>query len=707
MKTLPQLFFIVISLSLAFVSTMPVQASRIALFNEEGPKFDCSITDLVVEYECDGDEIFYVTIDFNIANPGNEGFKVQGNGIHHGNFEYADLPITIGPLEADCQTNWEFVVKDLQFPNCAEDTSIGVVCCGAGGDCSITDLVVEYECDGDEIFYVTLDFNIANPGNEGFKVVGNGINHGNFEYGDLPITIGPLEADCHTNWEFAVKDLQFLDCAEDTSIGVVCCGAGGDCNITDLVVEYECEGDEIFYATIDFNIVNPGNQGFKVFGKGMDLGIFDYANLPITIGPLEADCVTSWGFLIKDLQYPHCAEDISLGKVCCGGGSDCGISELVVEYECDGDSIFYVTLDFNVVNPGNEGFKVVGNGMHHGNFEYGNLPITIGPLKADCHKNWEFVVMDLQHPNCAKGSELGIVCCGAGGECNISDLVVEYECDGEDIFYVTLNFNVDNPGNEGFKVVGNGLHHGNFEYGDLPITIGPLEADCHTNWEFVVMDLQHPNCAEDIGIGEVCCEEEEFQVKDLKLTKGACLSDSTYQLLVNFKHPYEDPLTFKIWFNGSDYGFHNTGELPILFNVKASASIKEKLKMCLAANPGQCMEKYYDAPKCIIKSNNWISNENQKVDQFANRQKLIINDTGLIHFMIGSTLYNFKSSFSLQEVRQVSVLDLTGQIIYSYKTDGEGYLMTLDVPFSVTSGLYYLKIDTDSGSEAFQFVLVR
>jgi hypothetical protein len=709
MKSLSKFFLSILSLSLlAVVFTIPVQAGRTTTYSENAPKTDCNITDLVVEYECDGDEIFYVTIDFNIANPGNAGFKVQGNGINHGSFEYADLPITIGPLEADCHTNWEFVVKDLQFPNCAEDTSIGVVCCGAGGDCNITDLVVEYECDGDEIFYVTIDFNIANPGNAGFKVQGNGINHGSFEYADLPITIGPLEADCHTNWEFVVKDLQFPNCAEDTSIGVVCCGAGGDCNITDLVVEYECDGDEIFYVTIDFNIANPGNQGFKVFGKGMDLGVFDYANLPITIGPLEADCITSWGFLIKDLQYPHCAEDISLGKVCCGGGGDCGISELVVEYECDGDSLFYVTLDFNVVNPGNEGFKVFGNGVNYGTFDYADLPITIGPLHVDCKKVWEFAVKDNQDPHCFKVVDLGKVCCeGGGGDCKITELVAAYECDGDSLFYVTLDFNIENPGNEGFKVFGNGVNYGTFDYADLPITIGPLHVDCKKVWEFVVKDNQDPQCFKVVDLGKVCCEEAEFQIKDLKLTKGACLTDTTYQLLVNFKHDYGDPFIFKIWFNGNDYGTHSTAELPILFDVKARVSVKEKLQMCMAANPGQCMQKYYDAPKCIGKSNSWISNGNQEAAQSASSQKLITNDTGSFQFLIGSTMYNFKSTLSIKELRQVSVLDLTGRIIYSQKTDGEGYLMTLDVPFTVASGLYYIKVDTDSGSEAYQFILMR
>jgi hypothetical protein len=75
--------------------------------------------------------------------------------------------------------------------------------------------------------------------------------------------------------------------------------------------------------------------------------------------------------------------------------------------------------------------------------------------------------------------------------------------------------------------------------------------------------------------------------------------------------------------------------------------------------------------------------------------------------LIGHTLYNFKLSNLNKNVRQVSVLDLKGQIIYSHKVDGEGYLMTLDIPFSVASGLYYLKIDSDYGSEAFQFVLMR
>jgi hypothetical protein len=68
------------------------------LFCTVATKAQCHIYDLVATHSDCNNGQFYVTINFQYSGVGNQGFKVQGNGNNYGTFEYANLPITLGPL---------------------------------------------------------------------------------------------------------------------------------------------------------------------------------------------------------------------------------------------------------------------------------------------------------------------------------------------------------------------------------------------------------------------------------------------------------------------------------------------------------------------------------------------------------------------------------------------------------------------------------
>ena len=105
------------------------------------------------------------------------------------------------------------------------------------------------------------------------------------------------------------------------------------------------------------------------------------------------------------------------------------------------------------------------------------------------------------------------------------------ECDGN-LFFVVINFEYANTSDE-FKVVGNGNNYGTYAYADLPITIDGLEADCDLQFEFGVQDLEFNDCGSAIGIGEVCCDDEECDLFDLDFDVSEC--DGDYFKYIAFK----------------------------------------------------------------------------------------------------------------------------------------------------------------------------
>ena len=104
---------------------------------------------------------------------------------------------------------------------CSSYTFEGPVC--GESPCSIFDLTyMMTECNQDGLFAFILDFDFANPGSQGFSVLGNGNNYGSFSYDNVPVELGPFVAD-GTAYEFVVRDNQHPDCQAVVEPGVVEC----------------------------------------------------------------------------------------------------------------------------------------------------------------------------------------------------------------------------------------------------------------------------------------------------------------------------------------------------------------------------------------------------------------------------------------------------------------------------------------------------
>ena len=757
----------------------------------------CHIWDMTVDQsDCDGD-VFWVTINFNYENTGNEGFRVQGNGQNYGNFQYADLPIEIGPLEGNGVTPYEFVAKDNQFNDCHDFVVLGPVLCGTGiceiydlvltptdcdsegtydltinfnvqhpththfdveyagnnlgyfaladlpvtihnfqdngevspivevcindnadcckmgefiapncsGNCEIWDLdVTNVECDGDH-FYITLNFNYENVGGDGFKVQGSGVNHGIFSYSELPITLGPLPAN-GTFWEFVVKDVNHPDCSDAIGYGVVDCGSGGDCDIFDFVVEVgDCHADGTYNLWLDFEYANPGNdffeiyyegeilgyhalnelpfllahfedngehsqvikvcindqpgccaefefeapdcspadcefsgffaeahpcnddglymldfefdaqqvgtEGFKVKANGVIYGPFPYGQTFYTIGPLHSGVV--YEILIRDVQHPDCHFWTEWGPIFCD--DDCHIYDLNAEVsDCDDLGQFYVTLDFQHANTGNDGFKVVGNGNVYGFFDYGSIPITLGPFESGAVDVLEFVVKDVNHPDCGDAVVVHVPdCAGGNDDCSIHDLVVDVTpCLGNGTFYVVIDFEHNNTSNIGFRVDGNGISYGLYGYDELPISIGPLVGNGLTPYEFVVHDLNKHDCGAAFELGPVDCDiSGDCAITDLLIVPGSCHSDGTYNLWINFDFENASNIYFDVYYKGQVVDYFPLASLPVVLPHFASdGEPLQEVTICINDNADCCETFTFIDPQCMSPNMVWPGDAN-------------------------------------------------------------------------------------------------
>lgn len=350
-----------------------------------GNNSDCMFKELHVIKECDGDSIFYVVIDFIPVNPGANGFRIKGNGVTYGEFAYSDLPVTLGPLPANCSTPYEFLIHDLNHPDCKAVYELGKVCCQNQGECPIHGIAVDLgDCNNDGTYSLHLVLNHQASPSDSFQLWANGQPFGLFAYGDLPLHIPNFPPSGNNHDWIKVCDLKKPNCCKIKEFqSPDCGGGGGDCQFKELEVTKECDGDSIFYLTIQFVPVNPGNLGFKIQGNGINYGSFDYNDLPITLGPLHADCKTHYEFLLQDNANPHCKKVHDLGKVCCGQNAQCFIKELHADTgDCSSDSTYQLTVNFVVLPPDNHAFDLWINGEWWGQFDMADLPLTLEDVPA-------------------------------------------------------------------------------------------------------------------------------------------------------------------------------------------------------------------------------------------------------------------------------------------------------------------------------------
>jgi len=521
----------------------------------------CNIFDLVATAgDCQNDA-FYVTINFQYSGTGNEGFHLQGNGNNYGNFAYDDLPVTLGPFVGNGTSVYEFVAVDNQHPDCSDFATVGPISC-PGATCVIYDFVATPgDCNPDGTYSLTLDFQVVNSPDTHFDVIYEGQNIGYYAIADLPITIQNFQDNGEPNQAIKVC-INDSDCCKVDEFAAPNC-VPSTCDINDLsVVPGDCNSDGNYPITIDFNVSNPGNDYFNVFFESQLIGTYLISDLPVTIPNFNDNGISTPTIhvCINDV-VPECCAHKTITAPDCTTGGDCHIWDVFAEAHPCVNGQFMLDVEFNYQNTGSQGFKIRANDQWFGPFNYGEPFYTIGPLNAGVV--YEIVVRDVENETCKGVYVFGPVNCG--GDCNIFDLVAEVsDCNDQGQFFVTIDFQHENTGGDGFKIYGNGNVYGYFNYDDLPVTIGPLTSD-NDQLEFGAADVNHPDC-HDFGVVQVpdCTGGGggDCHIFDLVADVHPCLPNGTFYVTLNFQHENTSGY-FKIKGNGITYGIYSYDDLPV------------------------------------------------------------------------------------------------------------------------------------------------
>ncbi len=375
----------------------------------------CDFTNIHVDtLGCNPDGTYGIELDFDYSNMTNDYFEVfDENGGLIDYYLFTDLPVTINHFPASGQDFDILTICENDNPNCCVTFTFAAPDCNSGGNCHIYDLIVEaHPCTPNGIFYVDLDFNYDNVGSSGFTVQGNGNNYGTFNYSDLYITLGPFVGDGTTVYEFVVTDNDDPNCSEWTTIGPIDCSNTPPCDFTNIHVDtLGCNPDGTYGIELDFDYSNMTNDYFEVFDENG--GLIDYylfTDLPVTINHFPASGQDFDILTICENDNPNCCVTFTFAAPDCSG-FNCEIQGLKIDpHPCE-DNQFMIDVEFEVINNGNGGFTIQGNGNNYGTFDYDFTELTLGPFPGDNNTIYEFVISDVDYPACSDWKEVGPVDC--------------------------------------------------------------------------------------------------------------------------------------------------------------------------------------------------------------------------------------------------------------------------------------------------------
>src|SRR5688500_5099522 len=148
----------------------------------------CEITAInATALPCNGS---YFSVSVNIEGTNTSpGFTLAGNGVIYGTFLYDDLPVTVGPLLGDNESQYEFIAWDVENPACQQFTTLQAVDCGPICDFSNPSLEL-IACVNNNFALVELDFDHEGTSSNVFRAYyENGVEIGGWLYESLPVTI--------------------------------------------------------------------------------------------------------------------------------------------------------------------------------------------------------------------------------------------------------------------------------------------------------------------------------------------------------------------------------------------------------------------------------------------------------------------------------------------------------------------------------------
>ncbi|MCZ2394543.1 MAG: hypothetical protein LC105_11850 [Chitinophagales bacterium] len=283
-----------------------------------------------------------------------------------------------------------------------------------------------------------------------------------------------------------------------------------ECQVLNLkAIPLSCSSDSTYSLKISFDHLFADNKYFDVFIRNdQHIGFYQLDDIPIIITDFKKSG-NKYDFIkVCVNDNPDCCEVIEFLPPTCET-EKCSITNLQVDKgECNSDSTYSLTLNFEASNPTNSYFDVfVRENKNIGYFELSDLPITIPHFKMS-GKEYDFIKVCVNdNPDCCEVIEFLPPTCETE-KCSITNLQVDKgECNSDSTYSLTLNFEASNPTNSYFDVfVRENKNIGYFKLSDLPITIPHFKIS-GKEYDFIKV------CVND---NPDCCEVIEFLSNDCK-----------------------------------------------------------------------------------------------------------------------------------------------------------------------------------------------
>ncbi|MCB0562114.1 MAG: hypothetical protein KDD09_24345, partial [Phaeodactylibacter sp.] len=357
---------------------------------------------------CRDDGTFTATLNIGTPAPAVGTVFIVESANYIAEFTFADLPVEIGPFPGTGAPQTVHVY--IPGTDCQETATFITPNCGNGG-CIFTSVIAEpYSCDGGQ-FLIDVAVQVNNPGTSGYFIFADGQINGPYSYNEPFVTLGPFDGDAVTVYDLLILDIEDPSCFGYAEVGPIDCGMV--CDITNLLVQpLGCNDDGTYNIFLNFEVDNPGNDFFEVYGRNGNLiGYYSLDERPIVIEGLSPSASGEGYLRVCINDRPNCCEVIEFPEPDCV--DVCRISDVQAEFAyCDDAGNFYVRLSFNFDNVSSGGFRVFGNGQDYGTYSYTMpFPVVVGPIAPTGALVYELIVADLNHPDCRGFTTFGAFDC--------------------------------------------------------------------------------------------------------------------------------------------------------------------------------------------------------------------------------------------------------------------------------------------------------
>jgi len=352
-------------------------------FDENNP---CTIEFIeILDTSCNGDGTFDMDVLFVINNADNGFIDVFLNGDFFGFYDIDSL-VTLEDIPLSLTNEVKTITICVNDnPDCCKTIDYNQPACENNTECSLDDLIVEYECNdntGEITPYLTFNFDTVTTN----EVIVNidGINIGFYDPTQQPLILDAMLSNSADTWIITVADASDEDCTISALLEDVDCG--GECIISSITYDVECLYDGTVLLYLDFFSNNTSGE-VTVNGNGTAYGSFDVAQLPIELGPFNPADNDVWEFVIKDVNLDDCSSFIEIDELGCDDviEVECLVEEIeVYNIECIGDNEYSMSVDFEIAGNASVPFTFFHNGAQVNSTASSSLPLNlIGLIPSD------------------------------------------------------------------------------------------------------------------------------------------------------------------------------------------------------------------------------------------------------------------------------------------------------------------------------------